>query len=301
MKIYANLHTHSNHSDGGYSPRDLARTAKAEGYGAVAVTDHDTVTGYAELREECEKLGLETVFGAEFSSPSKLLPAKEGVRTENNSFHICGYGFDPEYPGMKQYLLELGAQKAAQTRQIYDMAVEKGLIRGIEWEEIIALNPGKTWISGSQFFIAMQAKGLLEEKDRSWLSREVFRPLRAKAMPCVFRQEHEIIQLIRDAGGIAVLAHPHEQLQFIEPLMEMGIEGLEACHWLLTEEEQVSALKIGLEKNLYISGGSDHHGWCSGYYERYETPEQCPYYSPALSFGTAKEYFNEIKNKRLSR
>ena len=73
MKLYANLHTHSTHSDGGFSPRRLAQAAKEEGYGAVAVTDHDTVTGYQELREECEKLGLETIFGAEFSSPSTML------------------------------------------------------------------------------------------------------------------------------------------------------------------------------------------------------------------------------------
>ena len=49
MRYYANLHTHSTHSDGKYSPATLARMAKEEGYGAVAVTDHDTVTGYGEL------------------------------------------------------------------------------------------------------------------------------------------------------------------------------------------------------------------------------------------------------------
>ena len=73
MKLYANLHTHSTHSDGGFTPKQLARAAKKEGYSALALTDHDTVTGYTELREECEKLGLETIFGAEFSSPSKML------------------------------------------------------------------------------------------------------------------------------------------------------------------------------------------------------------------------------------
>ena len=68
MKYYANLHTHSTHSDGKYTPAQLARMALEEGYGAVAVTDHDTVTGYGELKAECDKLGLETVFGAEFSA-----------------------------------------------------------------------------------------------------------------------------------------------------------------------------------------------------------------------------------------
>lgn len=117
----------------------------------------------------------------------------------------------------------------------------------------------------------------------------------------MYKQEYEIIQLIRDAGGIAILAHPHEQLQYMEALMEMGICGLELSHHLLTPEEQAAAMQLALEKNLYISGGSDHRGQCSGYYERYTTPEECPYYVPPLSFGTSKEFFDEIKNKRIYR
>ena len=78
MKIYANMHTHSNHSDGGYSPEELAAAAKKEGYGAVVLTDHDNITGFAEMQKACQVLGLETVLGVEFSSPSKLLPVKSG-------------------------------------------------------------------------------------------------------------------------------------------------------------------------------------------------------------------------------
>ena len=84
MKIYANMHTHSNHSDGGYEPWELARAAKKEGYGAVALTDHDTVTGYRELKEECDKLGLETIIGVEFSPGSKLVPPKPDAKPEDS-------------------------------------------------------------------------------------------------------------------------------------------------------------------------------------------------------------------------
>lgn len=301
MKIYANMHTHSNHSDGGYSPEELAAAAKKEGYGAVVLTDHDNITGFGEMRQACERLGLETVLGIEFSSPSGLLPPKQGVKTENNSFHICGYGFDPEHPGMKRYLSELGAQKTAQTKEIFNLAVKKGLIRGIEWEEVIALNPGKIWINGGKVFAAMVAKGLVEKKQLQWFVSEVNRPLLPLVFPCKFKQEYEIIRLIREAGGIPILAHPHGQLHLMEPLMEVGIEGLEVCHQLLTPEEQAAATKLALEKGLYISGGSDHHGQCSGYYERYPTPEECPKFVPYLSFGTAKEYFDEIKKKKICR
>ena len=113
MKYYANLHTHSTHSDGKYTPAQLAQMALAEGYGAVAVTDHDTVTGYGELKAECDKLGLETVFGAEFSAPTDLFVRENGFPAD---FHIMGFHFDPEYPAMQEYLAGMSLREADQTR-----------------------------------------------------------------------------------------------------------------------------------------------------------------------------------------
>ena len=70
LQFYANLHNHSTHSDGVYAPEALVAVAKREGYSAFAVTDHDTVTACEPVRRACEKMGLEWIFGAEFSSPS---------------------------------------------------------------------------------------------------------------------------------------------------------------------------------------------------------------------------------------
>ena len=300
MKIYANMHTHSDHSDGGYTPEVLAAAAKKEGYGAVVLTDHDTISGYPRMRKACEALGLETVLGVEFSSPSDMLPRRAGVKLENDCFHICAYGFDPEHPGIKAYLKELGEQKTAQIKMLFDLAVEKGIVWGISWENVLIHNADKTWLTGGRIFDTMLAKGLLEVKDRVKMIADL-RPLLKDTFQCQYRQEHEIIQLIRDAGGIPILAHPHEQLQYMDALMEMGIEGLEVSHRLLTEQEQEAATALALDKGLYISGGSDHAGLCSGYYERYPTPEQCPRYAPYLSFGTSKEYFEEIRDQKICR
>ncbi|MBR5011169.1 MAG: glycoside hydrolase family 3 C-terminal domain-containing protein, partial [Clostridia bacterium] len=101
MKYYANLHTHSTHSDGKYTPAELARIAAKEGYKAAAVTDHDAATGYPEFKAECDKLGIECIFGVEFTGRSKTLKRADG-RSEN--FHLTAYHFDPEYPPMKEYL-----------------------------------------------------------------------------------------------------------------------------------------------------------------------------------------------------
>ena len=233
MKIYANMHTHSDHSDGGYSPETLAAAAKKEGYGAVVLTDHDTISGFPRMEKACEALGLETVPGVEFSSPSDMLPRRPGVKLENDCFHICAYGFDPEHPGIKGYLKALGEQKTAQTKMLFDLAGEKGVVWGISWEDVLLHNADKTWLTGGRIFDTMLAKGLLEAKDRAKMNADL-RQFSGSLFQCRYREEYEIIQLIRDAGGIPILAHPHGQLQHMEELMEMGIEGLEVSHWLIT-------------------------------------------------------------------
>ncbi|MBE6965018.1 MAG: PHP domain-containing protein [Ruminococcaceae bacterium] len=299
MKLYANLHTHSTHSDGGYSPARIARVAKWEGYGAVAVTDHDTVTGYAELKAECDKIGLECIFGAEFSSPSKLL---EDIEGEAGTFHICGYHFDPEHPPMKKYLEEMSHRETDQTRILFERGVHLGKLSGIEWEEVLEYNKGITWLCNEHLFRALIAKGLMKGEDYPKFFEELFGEHRYEVPPSYpFKQEHEIIKLIHDAGGIAIVAHPHKQLCYMDALMEMGIDGLEIWHWMMTEEEREKGLALAYDKGLYISGGSDHNGYCSGFYEKYAHPEDCPRYAPPLTFGTTREYFEEIKNKQINR
>lgn len=299
MKFYANLHTHSTHSDGKYSPATLARMAKEEGYGAVAVTDHDTVTGYEEIKAECDKLGLETVFGCEFSAPTDLYSNNGDYPAD---FHIMGFHFDPEHPEMKEYLAGMSLREADQTRILVERGLKEGLLKDITWDEVLEFNKGITWLCNEHVFRLMEAKGLAVKADYPAFFQTVFGPRRAEVPPCYpFKRDHEIIELIHAAGGIALVAHPHNQLQYIDALIEMGLDGLEACHFILTEEERAQALKIGLEKNLFISGGTDHEGYLGGSYESYPSPEASPYYAPFCTIGTTKAFFDEIKNKQLNR
>lgn len=299
MKLYANLHSHSTHSDGKYSPTELVQVAKAEGYGAIAVTDHDTATGYPELKAECDRLGMDCIFGVEFSSPSTLRTSPEA---KPECFHIVGFHFDPEYPPMKEYLAGMSARETDQTQILFERGVREGQITGITWEEVLEYNKSITWLCNEHVFRAMKAKGLVVDADYPRFFDEIFGPRRDEVPPSYpFKQAEEIIQLIRDAGGIAVLAHPHKQLCFVDALMEMGLEGIEVWHPDLTEEECKESYKIALEKGLYISGGSDHSGLCGGLYDSYDDPKTCPYYIPELSAGTTLEYYNEIKNRKINR
>ena len=94
-----------------------------------------------------------------------------------------------------------------------------------------------------------------------------------------------------------------EQLDMIDYLIETGIEGIELCRGAHAEKRQ-RILDLALEKNLFISGGTDHSGLCGGLYSSFGSEEelmQSVKYIEPLTAGTTKEFFDEIKNKKLNR
>ena len=292
MKQFANLNLHSTHSDGVYTPAELVRIAKDEGYRALSLTDHDTTTGNADMRRECEASGLDFIFGCEFSSP---------WHEKKINFHIVGFDFDPEYPEMKEYLAQRSFCEAEQTRILFERGLAEGLIHGIAWEEVLEYNKGVTWLCNNHVFETMKAKGLATDLDYMNFFHTVYGKRRGEVKPPYkFKPIDEMLRLIRDAGGFAVVAHPHKQLHAIPELIEMGLSGLEVWHHLLTPEERLEALKIAKEHKLFISGGSDHDGLCGGYYSSFENPEESKFYVPECSCGTQEFFFREIKTRALA-
>lgn len=293
MTLYANLHSHSTHSDGVYTPAELVKIAKAEGYKAIAISDHDTATAYPELQEACKKEGLECIFAVEFSVQKP------------KSYHIVGFNFDPEYPPMKEYLQAMGERQTDNTKKCFDEAVENGGISGITWEEVLEYNKGVVWLCNDHVFRAMESKGLVQRCNyNEWFDRN-FLHQRGKYPPCRdFMELTELVKMIKAAGGFAVVAHPHNKLDDIDFLIECGVEGLEVWHSMMTPEERERGLKLALEKNLFVSGGSDHEGLCGGMYDAFPTEEevrQSEFYIEPLSTGTTEEYFREIQSGKLNR
>ncbi len=291
MKQFANLHLHSTHSDGVYTPEELVRIAKDEGYRALALTDHDTTTGNADMRRECEAAGLDFIFGCEFSSP---------WRERRMNFHIVGFDFDPEYPEMKEYLAQRSFCEAEQTRILFERGLAEGLLHDITWDEVLDYNKGVTWLCNNHVFNTMKAKGLATDLDYMNFFHTVYGKRRGEVKPPYeFKPIDKMLRLIRDAGGFAVVAHPHKQLHAIPELIEMGLSGLEVWHHLLTPEERLEALALAKEHKLFISGGSDHDGLCGGYYSSFEHPEESKFYAPECSLGTQEFFFREIKSRSL--
>ena len=290
-KMYANLHNHTTHSDGVYDPAEIVAIAKKEGYKAFAVTDHDTATACEPVRIECEKQGLEWVFGVEFTSPCTSL---------NEKFHIVGFHFDPNYAPMKQYLEERSFCETYQTKVLFERGICEGLLSGITWDEILEYNKGITWLCNEHVFRALKAKGLKKDTDYPQFFDTVYGKRRSEVkLPYEFKQTEELVKLINDAGGMAVVAHPKNQLQHMKELTKMGVAGLEAWHCLLRapdNTQELEALKIAKKYDLFVSGGEDHSGLCGGQYERYEDPRESRFYHTECSLGTREEFFREIKN-----
>ena len=299
LEMYANLHNHTTHSDGVFSPAELVKVAKDEGYGAVAATDHDTATAYPELKAACEKEGLEAIFGCEFSASCKQ------YSEYFSDCHLVGFHFNPEHSDMKEYLRNLSNAKTEVTEYLFELAMKEGrLPKGITWQEVRDYNKGITWLCNDHVFAAMNAKGLVTELEWPQYNKTCFAYSFAKTIGVKSKfpvlELQNMIALIHDAGGIAVAAHPTKQLTILPELVKWGIDGLEVWHnSLLRRGYQKPALKLALEHGLYISGGADHSGLCGGQYKFFEKPEETRHWAEPMSLGTTKEFFDEIKNMKL--
>ena len=290
MKLYANLHLHSAHSDGPYTPKQLVSVARDEGYCALALTDHDTVSGCGQMEAACNELGMEFIFGAEFTVK------------EPHHFHIVGFDFNPNYQPMREYLACLSEKETHQTRVLFERAIQDGGISGITWQEVLDYNRGITWLCNNHVFAAMKAKGLVRQSEYMEFFHKNYGAKRSTVQSDIRQKTAgERIELIHKAGGIAVLAHPNNQLQYVPMLIEAGLDGIEVWHPDLKKEQQLEAFELALRQNLFISGGSDHSGLCGGYYDSYPSREALlasNHYIQPMSAGTTREFFNELKTRK---
>ena len=290
MNLYANLHLHSTHSDGPYTPEQLVSVAKQEGYKAVALSDHDTVSGCPLMEEECKKQGMEFIFACEFTA-------------KNPSAHLVAFDFNPEYPEMREYLRLMSERETHKTKTCFDWAVEAGGIQGITWQEVLDFNKGVTWLCNNHVFEAIKAKGLVQQSEYMNFFERNFAKQRGKVQNYITQKDaKDMISLIHAAGGIAVWAHPNGRLHLLPEMLEAGIDGLEVWHADLADrEERRRAYELAIAHNLYISGGSDHSGLCGGFYDGFENEEalkNSPFFIPEMSTGTTEAFFRELKNRK---
>ena len=276
---FANCHFHSTHSDGAFRPLHLARLALGMGYRAAVLTDHDVTSGNAEFLREARSFGLLAATGVEIT-----------CRSRDAGFHLVGLGVELDCPALVSFVDRLCAWRNAHTRRIFDHAVETGELRDITWDEVEAYNPGCRWFCNEQVFRAMELKGVFDILRQNEYFLRVFHGPFARAHRIEEASVSEAISVIRQAGGIPILAHPQHQPQYIPELVELGLLGVEVCHPDLDREDARLALEAADAYGLYRSGGSDHSGVMGG----------CcmPYTAPDLGWGADEEEFTAMLERR---
>jgi len=242
------LHSHTNESDGSSSPQQLIDEAFRAGVEVLGITDHDTLTGYDLARDAAREAGVELICGIELST-----------KLHGKSVHLLGYFPSEDALGpFRAWVLEQQASRRERNGRLAIRLRELGL--DVTVEEAEALGKGMT---GRPHF----AKLLVDKGYVSNLRQAFDDYLDESAKGYVYRREpgfSEGVAAIRQAGGIASLAHPirvHEDVPALMPgLCDAGLNALEAYHSDHGPAETELYLQLARRYGLLVTGGSDYHG-----------------------------------------
>jgi predicted metal-dependent phosphoesterase TrpH len=245
------LHLHTTHSDGSLSPTEVLRLAHTAKVTALAITDHDIVSGIPEAMAAGAELGIEIIPGVEISS-----------RLGNSELHILGYCVNWQDPELNQRLASLRESRHSRNPQIIERLRALGL--DLTYAEVRAL-------AGTDSVGRPHIARLLMEKKYVTSAKEAFDRYLAEGRPAYVARElpqpADAIAWIRAAGGVAVLAHPTwakvsgEGLNaLLTTLKAEGLGGIEVHYSTHTKRQTTEYLELAKRLKLLMTGGSDFHG-----------------------------------------
>jgi predicted metal-dependent phosphoesterase TrpH len=261
--VKIDLHTHSTRSDGLDTPSQLVANAAKAGISVLALTDHDTVSGWDEARSKALELGLGFVPGIEVTSVSDVERFGRKMRI---SVHLLAYLPDPNHQAFALVLGDTVATREARARAIVEkLATEMP----ITWEMVLDhLDKGATI---GRPAIADTLVTMKKVSDRSeafdyYLSTDGPFYVSHSAVSTV-----EAIELIGKAGGVSVIAHPLKgvgdhtspedlPLDHFEEMIQKGLAGIEVYHRDVPEAARSWLLGLASKHDLVVTGSSDYHG-----------------------------------------
>lgn len=248
---FVDLHVHSTASDGTLSPQELVKTAVKCGLSAFALTDHDTVSGVDRAINAARNSNLEVIPGIEISTNYK-----------DKEIHIIGIYINHHD---EEFIKGIGSEIDRRSRRnnvLIDKFNEYGFPVSIG--ELTSMFPDSV-ITRAHFAAFMVKKGYVED------NKEAFDKYLGDGMPLYVPRERksprEAIELIRNAGGVPILAHPllyhltlGELRTLCKELKEYGLIGIETMYSTYKGFDEQNIRALAKEMNLLESGGSDFHG-----------------------------------------
>ena len=238
------LHIHSQHSDGQHTPAELVTMARGQGLRAIAICDHDTVSGVQEAASAARGTDLEVLSGVEIS-----------VDADGWEVHILGYLVDPTCPELVEALAR--SRESRRERAQHVLARLRALGVSLSWDRVQEL-ARKGAIGRPHIALAM------EEAHYVATIQEAFDRYLGRGRPAYVSREkmttRRAIELIGRAGGIPVLAHPWVNSNLLPELASLGLLGLEVYYFGYTRNMVDHLVGLAQREGLVCTGGSDYHG-----------------------------------------
>jgi predicted metal-dependent phosphoesterase TrpH len=247
---FADLHLHTHFSDGTFSPEEVVTRGQRHGFAALALTDHDTVEGCQRMAAASEAMGIEFIPGTELTAEQ-----------DGNELHILGYFLDT---GNAKLLSEIEKFQTVRQNRIREMVARLNELNiPLQADAVFALancrSPGRPHVAR-----AMIKAGLIGSLDEAF--ERFLKKGRPAWVPKMKMSAREAVDLIHQAGGLAVLAHPglNRTDESIPALVEAGLDGIECFHTKHSTSTSEHYLEIADQHNLLVTGGSDCHGMSKG-------------------------------------
>ncbi len=253
MKI--DLHIHTSFSDGAFPPEKIVDTAIDVGLNAIAITDHDNVLAYPIAVNYAKKIAKENA-----SAPLEIIPGVE-INTiyKNTEIHILGYFMNRDDSDFAAMLKQQQAARIKQTNEIITLLSKKEGIH-VQFEKIKSLvAPGGSigrphiakaiTLAGGTSSVMEAYNKYINDDSPVYVQRKTISP-------------HDAIEIIYDAGGIPVFAHPfdvEDAENLIKEFMHYGLRGVEAYHRKHSPAMVEYYSSIAEKCGLIITGGSDFH------------------------------------------
>ncbi|MEH7386373.1 PHP domain-containing protein [Bacillus sp. JJ1521] len=254
MKV--ELHCHTNISDCPLSIEEVIALAIQENVTHLAITNHDTTQGLLHAVEVGKSNGIEIIPGIEVSG----YDFEHGRRV-----HILGYFIEPGHEAIESVCQPLIEQRHLASKEMVERIIAAGY--DITWERCLEISEGGTGVYKQHI---MQA--LIEANYTDSIYGSLYKKLFNRGqngeepgiafIPMKYIDAKVAIQIIRDAGGVPVLAHPGQygNFEMVPELVEAGLQGIEVWHPLHHKEHEERAKMLAAVYNLIKTGGSDFHG-----------------------------------------
>jgi 3',5'-nucleoside bisphosphate phosphatase len=248
--MVADLHLHTNYSDGTYTPEELVAHAHRQGLSAIALTDHDTMDGCVRAATACAARGLEFITGSE-------LTAEIG----DTEIHLLGYFLRMDEPELVRSMSRFQSVRQQRISEMVARLNQLGV--GLQAERVFSLaqcqSPGRPHVARA--LVEGGYCGSVDEAFERYLKQG-----RPAWVPKFKMSAMDGIALIHGAGGVAVLAHPglNRVDEAIPQLVNSGLDGLECYHTKHASTTAKHYVELAQRLGLLITGGSDCHGMAKG-------------------------------------